>query len=304
MKIGFIGTGNMGNPFAQHLLEAGNEMVVHDLSKERARNLLEMGASWADTPAGASSGQDVVFTSLPGPRQVETVVFGKDGVLDGARPPCVYVDLTTNSLAMVKRAYQAFRERGMQMLDAPVSGGVKGAVSRDLIVMASGDEAVFEKVRPLLDVLGDKVTYCGPIGNGTICKLCHNLMSAGITQVVTEVLTLGVKAGVPLATLADAIREGASGKVPPLTNWYATTFRGVFEGTSETFYLELMRKDVGLATEMGRDIGVPMEIASLVEQRYIDAMNRGWGRMASNAVVRLQEERTHTELRLPPNEDS
>lgn len=299
MRLGFIGTGNIGTPMARHLLEGGHQLAVHDAVKEHARELLEMGATWTSTPAEAARGREVVFTSLPGPREVEAVALGANGILEGAGPGCVYVDLTTNSLATVKKVHQAFQQKGLQMLDAPVSGGVRGAISRDLIVMTSGDEATYRRIKPVLDLLGDKVTYCGPIGNGTICKLCHNLMGAGIGQVVAEVLTLGVKAGVPLETLADAISKGASGKVPPLTNWRDGTFKGEFEGTPLSFYLELMRKDVRLACEMARDVDVPMEIANIVEQRYIEAMNRGWARRASNAVVLLQEERAGVKLRLP-----
>lgn len=298
MRIGFIGTGNIGAPMARHLLEAGHELTVHDLIKANARELLEAGAAWADTPAAAAKGRELVFTSLPGPKEVEAVALGMQGVLEGAGPGCVFVDLTTNSLAMVKKVHQAFQGRGLQMLDAPVSGGVRGAITRDLIVMASGDEATYRRIKPVLDALGDKVTYCGQIGNGTVCKLCHNLMGGGISHVVAEVLTLGVKAGVPLDVLADAISKGAAGKVPPLTNWYEGTFKGQFEGTPLSFYLRLMRKDVRLACEMARELDVPLAIGNLVEQRYIEAMNRGWADKNSNVVVRLQEERAGAELRL------
>ena len=299
MRLGFIGAGNIGSPMACHLVEAGHQLAVHDVAKEHAQQLLDTGAIWADTPAEATRDREIVFTSLPGPKEVEAVALGEDGILEGAKPGCVYVDLTTNSLVMVKTVHETFQRKGVQMLDAPVSGGVRGAITRDLIVMTSGDEATYYKIKPVLDLLGDKVTYCGSIGNGTICKLCHNLMGAGIGQVVAEVLSLGVKAGVPLETLADAISKGAHGKVTPLTRWYDVMFKGKFTGTPLSFYLELMRKDIRLACEIGRDVDVPMEIANIVEQRYTEAMNRGWGRNAYEVVVRLQEERAGAELRLP-----
>lgn len=299
MKVGWIGVGNMGKPMAKHVLEAGNEMTVHDLRREAASDMLESGAKWADSPAEAARGKDVVFTSLPMPIDVEAVALGEKGILGAMSGKEVFVDLTTNSLSTVKKLHKAFKDKGFEMMDAPVSGGVRGAMSRDLIVMASGDKAAYDRLKPVLDAMGDKVTYCGPVGHGTICKLCHNLMGAGIVQVVAEVLCLGVKAGVPLDVLADAIGKGASGKVPPLKNWYDTTFQGKFEGTPLVFYLALMRKDIRLANEMARELDVPMEIANIVEQRHIDAMNRGWGRMASNAVVKLQEQRSGVEIRLP-----
>ncbi|MDP3062483.1 MAG: NAD(P)-dependent oxidoreductase [Chloroflexota bacterium] len=298
MRVGWIGAGNIGRQMAKHVLEAGHELTVHDLRREAASELLETGARWAASPAEATRGKDIVFTSLPVPRDVDAVAVGEKGILGAMSGDEVFVDLTTNSLSMVVKLHKAFLEKGFQMLDAPVSGGVRGAISRDLIVMASGDEATYRRIKPVLDAMGDKVTYCGPIGNGTICKLCHNLMGAGIVQVVAEVLSLGVKAGVPLETLADAISKGASGKVPPLKGWYDTTFKGQFEGTPLSFYLELMRKDVRLACEMARELDVPMEIANIVEQRHIEAMNRGWGRNSSNAIVWLQEQRSGVELRL------
>ncbi len=298
MRVGWIGVGNMGKPMAGHVLEAGHQLTVHDLRREAATDLLEAGATWADSPAQAARDKDVVFTSLPMPQDVEMVATGEGGILEGIPPGAIYADLSTNSLATVRKLHKVFQERGLTFLDAPVSGGVKGAMSRDMIVMVGGDPAAYQRIKPVLDAMGDKVTYCGPIGSGTVCKLCHQLLSAGLTQLVSEVLTLGLKAGVPLATLADAISKSASGKKPPLAGWEEGTFLGKFEGTPLSFYLELMRKDVRLACEMGRDMGVPLELGSLVEQRLIEAMNRGWGRMNNNVVVRLQEEKAGVEIRL------
>ncbi len=300
MKIGWIGLGNMGKPMAKHVQNAGYDFTVHDLRKSVAADMLEAGAHWANSPAEVAAGKDIVFTSLPMPEDVEKVALGQNGILEGMSPGGVFIDLSTNSLAMVKHLHAAFAEKGFIMLDAPVSGGVQGAMARDMVVMVGGDEATYQRVKPVLDAMGDKVTYCGPIGSGTVCKLCHNLMSAGIAQVIAEVLTMGVKAGVDVATLASTIAKGASGKRPPLDGWWDTTFKGAFEGTPMSFYLELMRKDVRLACELGRQLNVPMEMANIVEQRFITAMNRGWGRMNTNAVIRLQEERVGVELRTTP----
>ncbi len=296
MKIGWIGLGNMGKPMAKHVQNAGYDFTVHDLRKSVAADMLEAGAQWAESPAEATRGKDIVFTSLPMPEDVEKVALGPKGILEGMAAGSVFIDLSTNSLPMVKHIHAAFAEKGFIMLDAPVSGGVQGAIDRDLVVLVGGDEASYHRVKPVLEVIGDKVTYCGPIGNGTICKLCHQLMGAGIGQVIAEVLTMGVKAGVDVETLVDAMSKGLAGRRPPLAGW-KNTLEGQFEGTPLSFYLELFRKDVRLACELGRQVSVPMEIANIVEQRFIEAINRGWGRMSSNVVVRVQEERAGVELR-------
>jgi 3-hydroxyisobutyrate dehydrogenase len=297
VKIGWIGLGNMGKPMAKHVQAAKYDFTVHDLRKSVADDVLEAGAHWANSPAEAAAGKDVVFTSLPMPEDVEAVALGQNGLLEGMSPGGVFIDLSTNSLPMVKRLHAAFADKGFVMLDAPVSGGVQGAMSRDMVVMVGGDEPTYQRLKPVLDAMGDKVTYCGPIGSGTVCKLCHQLMGAGISQVLAEVLTMGVKAGVDVATLASTMAKGAAGKHPPLAGWWHSTFKGQFAGNPMSFYLELLRKDVRLACELGRQVNVPMEMANIVEQRFIQAMNRGWGRMNSNVAVRLQEERAGVELR-------
>ena len=179
MKLGFIGTGNMGNPMAANLIKAGHQLTVHDLRREAATNLLEMGADWADSPREAVPGSEVVFTSLPVPRDVEAVVLGENGILGGASSGQVFFDLSTNSPTMVRRLSEECAARGVTLLDSPVSGGTYGAAEGTLAVMVGGDKTVFEKYKSLLDGIGTHVVYCGAIGNGSVCKICNNLMSMG-----------------------------------------------------------------------------------------------------------------------------
>ena len=211
MKLGFIGTGNMGNPMAANLIKAGHQLTVHDLRREAATNLLEMGADWADSPREAVPGSEVVFTSLPVPRDVEAVVLGENGILGGANSGQVFFDLSTNSPSMVRRLSEECAARGVTLLDSPVSGGTYGAVEGTLAVMVGGDKTVFEKYKSLLDGIGTHVVYCGAIGNGSVCKICNNLMSMGTGVLLAEALTLGVKAGVGLGTLADVINNSTGG---------------------------------------------------------------------------------------------
>ena len=295
MKVGFIGTGNMGNPMAANLVRAGHQVTVHDLRREAAINLLEMGAQWADSPKEAVPGNEVVFTSLPVPRDVEAVVLGQDGVLEGAVDGTIYVDLSTNSPTVVRKLHQVCAEKGVTVLDAPVSGGVFGAAAATLAVMVGGDEAVFHRIKPTLDAIGRHVVYCGPIGNGSVCKICNNLMSMGAGVLLAEALTLGVKAGVDLEVLADVIAN-SSGGCKRLTEKFP---RFLFQGNFEPgFATALAAKDVRLATDLGREYGIPMDLANLIDQRHVEAMHRGWGPEDSDAVARIQEEKAGVQLRL------
>ena len=296
MKAGFIGTGNMGNPMAANLIKAGHELTVHDLRREAATNLLEMGAEWAATPKDAVPGNEVVFTSLPVPRDVEAVVEGENGILEGASEGSLYVDLSTNSPTVVRRLHQVCDARGVTMLDAPVSGGVYGAAAGTLAVMVGGDEGTFNRLKPTLDAIGSHVVFCGPIGNGSVCKICNNLLSMGIGVLLSESLTLGVKAGVDLEVLADVIANSSGGSRRLTEKLPRFLFKGNFE---PGFATALAAKDVRLATDLGREYGIPMELSNLVDQRHVEAMLRGWGPEDSDAVCRIQEEKSGVQLRLP-----
>ena len=296
MRLGFIGTGNMGNPMAANLIKAGHQLTVHDLRREAAINLLEMGADWADSPREAVAGNEAVLTSLPVPRDVEAVVLGENGTLGGADSGSVFFDLSTNSPTVIRRLHDVCAERGVTLLDSPVSGGVYGASAGTLAVMVGGDRAVFDRFEPVLGAIGSHVVYCGPIGNGAVCKICNNLMSMGTGVLLSEALTLGVKAGVDLATLADVITNSSGGSTRLREQFPRYLFKGNFE---PGFATALAAKDVRLATDLGREYGVPMDLSNLVDQRHVEAMFRGWGSEDSDAVARLQEEKAGVQLRLP-----
>lgn len=298
MRVGFIGLGNMGGPMAMNVLKGGHELVVHDLRKEAAINLLEAGATWADSPQAVAQASDIICTSLPGPREMEAVATGDAGILAGITPGKVYVDLSTNSPTLVRRVAELFGSRGIDMIDAPVSGGVTGAVSRNLVVMVGGDSAVYERCKPVLDAIGTKVWYTGGIGSGQICKLVHNCASNVARLGLGECLLAGVKAGVALEPLWEAVRRGALGSMMTLHEGFP---KSIFQNKLDppSFALELARKDVGLATQMGRDVGAPMPFSNLAEQYLIEGLNRGWGKLDSNAVIWLQEEAAGVQLRMP-----
>lgn len=297
MKIGFIGLGNMGGPMALNLIKAGHSLTVHDLRREAAEAHLAGGAIWADTPADAARDSELVLTSLPGPKEVEWVCLGgENGILHGIRRDAVYADLSTNSPTVIRRLHAAFAAKGIAMLDAPVSGGVAGARSATLAVMAGGDEAVFNRVKPAFEGIGDKVTYIGAIGAGSVAKLVHNLIAICSTQLLAEAFTMGVKAGVPADTLLTVVQNSAYGQGMMLKGTMAKmVLRGNFDRV--TFALKLARKDLGLATELARELNVPMPMASMVEQDLLEAIVHGLGDKDSSAAFTVQENRAGVKVR-------
>src|SRR5919201_140973 len=296
MRVAFIGLGNMGRHMAANVQKAGHQVVVTDVRREAADSHLAQGARWANSAAEAAKGAELILTSLPGPRQVEEGALGEGGILQGAARGAVYADLSTSTPTLIRRIYKEFGEQGIHVLDAPVSGGTIGAERATLQVMVGGDEAVYERVRPVLLAIGDKVSYIGEIGCGEIAKLCHNTMSAIANQALAEVFTLGVKAGVRPEKLLEATRGGSFGQLNVLKHRIpGRIFKGEFDEAS--FYLALMRKDVGLATEMAREFNVPMSLASLAEQALIEGIARGWEAKDSSATWLLQEERAGVEVR-------
>ena len=296
--VGFIGLGNMGGGMSANIQKAGYKMVVYDLREEAAKPLLEGGARLAGSPAEVASLSDVTLTSLPGPREVESVATGPEGVLEGINAGGIYVDLSTSRPTLIRQIEPLFRQKGAHVLDAPVSGGKSGAASRNLAVMVGGEREIFDRIKPLLEAFGDKVFYAGGIGAGSVCKLVHNMIGHGVRQAIAEGLTLGVKAGVDAEALWECVRRGSLGRMNVLHEGIArTVFRGQYEPAS--FALALARKDVGLATELGREYDVPMPVANLAEQIAIEAMNRGWGDKDSSVTFTLQEEQAGVEVRAP-----
>ena len=296
MKVGFIGLGIMGASMASNVQQRGHQLVVHDLRPEAAKPPVAAGATWADTPRRVAEAVDVVLTSLPGPPEVEAVALGPNGLLEGLSAGKAYVDLSTNSPTLMRRIHEEFAKRGIHVLDAPVSGGPRGARSRRLAVWVGGDENVFAKYKPVLDAMGDQVIRVGPIGSGSIAKLVHNCTSFAVQTVLAEVFTLGVKAGVEPAALWQAVRYGATGR--------QRTFDRLADGflparyDPANFALRLAHKDVTLATALGREHKVPMRMANLVLEEMTEALNRGWGERDSRSPMLLQQERAGVEVRV------
>jgi 3-hydroxyisobutyrate dehydrogenase-like beta-hydroxyacid dehydrogenase len=294
MKVGFIGLGAMGRHMARHLQEAGHDMTVHDIRREAATPFLESGADWADTPKGVAFASETIFTSLPGPVDVEGVVLGPDGIADGITSGQVYLDLSTNSPVVTRRLHKELAERGVEMLDAPVSGGVEGAEAGTLSMLVGGDEALYNRVLPLLQQFGDKPFYCGPSGAGQVCKLVNNYLSLSIQPLLAEAFTIGIKAGVNPATIFNAVSR-STGDTPSMQRRYPT---GLFKGNfAPGFTVNLGRKDLSLALEMAKDFDVPVQFGPISWKEYDETSKRNRGLLDIGAVALIQEERSGVEIR-------
>ena len=289
MHVGFIGLGRMGRHMAGNLLRSGVQLVVFDTNTEAGKPLIDSGAEWASSVQDVTRRCDVIFTSLPGPVQVEEVMLGQDGVVSSLSPGLVLFDLSTSSLSLARRAHGEFERNGASMLDAPVSGGPAGAASGELVVWVGGERDVYDRHLNLLRAIARAPRHVGPIGAGTVTKLAHNLAGYMIMLSLAETFSLGVKAGVEPLELWTAMRLGVVGKRSPLDLLTEQFLPGKYEPAA--FALELAHKDVTLATSLARELGVPMRLGSLTMEEMTEALARGLGQQDSRAFLKLQLER-------------
>ncbi|MDN3563285.1 NAD(P)-dependent oxidoreductase [Paeniroseomonas aquatica] len=298
LKVGFIGLGTMGTHMAANLQKAGHALVVHDIHRQAAGTHVENGATWAATAREVAAQCDVVFASLPAPPDVEAVVFGTDGVLEGAHPGMAFFDLSTNSQAMAKRMHAAFAEKGCTSFDSPVSGGPEGARTGKLAIWVGGDKAAFDRYLPVLQGFGDAPAYIGGIGTATVAKLVHNLSGYAIQTVIAEAFSMGVKAGMDPLELWAAIRRGALGRKRTFDRIQDQYLQNKYDPPA--FALRLGLKDVSLAVSLGRELGVPMRLSNLVMEEMTEALNRGWGQRDSRSPMILQNERAGVSFSVDP----
>jgi len=297
MKVGFIGVGTMGRHMAANLMKSGFSRVGHDVHKEPANAHVKDGAAWAETPKAVPEASDVVLTSLPGPLELEAVALGEQGILAGMSAGKVYFDLSTNSPTVVRRIEGVFRGRGVHMLDAPVSGGPRGAQSGKLAIWVGGDEAIFGKCKAVLDGFSDQAYYVGAIGAGSVAKLVHNCAGYIMQTALAEVFTMGVKAGVDPLVIWKAVRQGAGGRRRTFDGLADQFLPGKFDPPS--FALRLAHKDVTLATQLAKEVKVPMRLANLTLEEMTEALNRGWAERDSRVAMLLQEERAGVTIEVP-----
>ena len=276
MKIGFIGLGAMGGPMAANLQRAGHRLQSFDLN----------GKGSCKSAREASANAEAVFTSLPGPTEVDAVAK------EIASP--VWFDLSTNSPNRIRALHKAFKG---QLLDAPVSGGPKGAQSGKLAIWVGGDRAIYDKYLPVLKAIGDQPFYVGAIGAGTVAKLAHNAASFTVQAALAEIFTLGVKAGVEPLALFQALRQGATGRKRTFDRLPEHFLNGKYDPAD--FTVRLAHKDVTLALELAREVGVPMRVGQIALDELSEAMKRGWSERDCRVPMTLQEERAGVSVRVP-----
>ena len=297
MQVGFIGLGTMGAGVAANLQKSGHALVVHDVRRSAAERHLAAGAVWADSPRAVAQQVDIVFTSLPGPPEVEAVALGPDGILAGLKRNGAYFDLSTNAPGLVRKLHALFAEQNNYLLDAPVSGGPAGAASGKLAIWVGGDEQIFQRFKPVLGGFSDQARYIGPIGSGSIAKLVHNGAGYAVQAALAEVFTMGVKAGLEPGPLFEAVRQGALGRRRLFDRLADQFLSGKYEPAA--FALKLAHKDMSLATALGRDVKVPMRLAELALADMTEALNRGWGERDSRTPMLLQQERAGVSIAVP-----
>jgi 3-hydroxyisobutyrate dehydrogenase-like beta-hydroxyacid dehydrogenase len=285
----------MGKHMANRILEAGYEITIHDLNKEAAAPLIKKGAKWGNTPEDVAKSCRVVITSLPAPKDVEQVVYGTNGLKRGWQAGDIYIDMSTNSPSNIRRIAEDAKAMGVAVLDAPVSGGVKGAEAGSLAIMVGGDLASLERVRKLLETMGQKIFAVGSAGNGNVVKLINNLISLACNSASAEGFALGVRAGIDPAMLLAII------KVSTGDNWCARQYPNtVFKGNFEPgFKVALAYKDISLALDLAREYGVPLPVATAVQKDLQDTIAAGFQDKGVDAVILPLENAAGVKVRLP-----
>jgi 3-hydroxyisobutyrate dehydrogenase len=295
VRLGLVGLGNLGSRLAARLLDAGFELAVCDLDRGRATPLVGRGAVWAETPRRAAEERDAVLTCLPSPAAVEAVVLGEEGVFAGLHAGGTWIELSTSGPDETRRLAALGAERGIGTLEAPVTGGVHLAARGDLTVIAAGDRELFDEHREVLAAIGRRVFHVGPLGSAGALKVITNMLAFVHLVAAGEALMLARRAGLDLAG-AFAVMEASSGTSFVLE----TEGRLILNGSYDVgFTIDLALKDLGFATALGRDRGVPLELADVVARAFERARERYGGEASSTEVVRLLEDAVGADLRAP-----
>ena len=293
--IGFIGLGNLGRHLAASLLRAGHVVCVHDLDPASSAALAASGATVAGSPRAVAEAASVVFTCLPSPAAVNAVVSGPDGVLAGLSAGSTWIDMSTNAGDETIRLATLAAQQGVRVLEAPVTGGVHKAASGEITVLVGGDQAVFAEHETLLGAFGSPVLYMGALGSAATIKVITNMLAFVHLVAVGEALMLAKQGGLDLAASFEAIAASSGTSFV-----HETEGQLILNGSYKIgFTMDLACKDLGFATQLGREFGVPLELAGLVEQTFLRARARYGGEAWSTQVVKLLEDALGVELRAP-----
>jgi 2-hydroxy-3-oxopropionate reductase len=298
-KIGFVGLGIMGRPMAKNLLEAGYPLVVHNRSRGPVQELVAEGAEEAFSPKEVAQKCQVLITMLPDSPDVELVALGSDGLIEGASPGEIYIDMSTIAPTVAMQVAQAMAENGVQCLDAPVSGGDIGAINATLSIMVGGDEETFNEVLPILEALGQTITLCGANGAGQTVKACNQIQVALNFVGMAEALVLGAKAGVDPAIIVQVLSGGyAQSRVMDVRG--PRIIQGDFEpGFKSKFHY----KDLNIIMQTGDDLGVPLPVTSLVHELFAAMQAAGRGDLDHSGIITVLEGLAGVQARTKADQD-
>ena len=285
-KIGWIGTGVMGRWMCQHLMDSGYSATVHNRTKERAQPLLDAGAAWADSSHEVAAGSDVIFTIVGFPPDVRDVYLGENGILKGAKSGSIIVDMTTTEPSLAKEIYDQAGAHGIASVDAPVSGGDVGAREARLSIMVGGDEDTVKSVMPLFEAMGKSIVHQGGAGAGQHTKMCNQIVVAGTMIGVCESLLYGHKAGLDLETMLSSISGGAAA-CWTLDNLAPRVLKRNFD---PGFFVEHFIKDMGIALDESKKMGLSLPGLALVHQLYVSVQAQGHGRLGTHALTLALEQ--------------
>ncbi|MGH7216709.1 MAG: NAD(P)-dependent oxidoreductase [Nitrospiraceae bacterium] len=285
-RIGWIGAGVMGSSMCGHLLTAGFHVTIHSRTRSKAQSLLDRGAQWAESPRAVAAGSDILFTMVGFPQDVRAIYFGDTGVIPGARPGTVLVDMTTTDPALSREIAERAMAKGLSAIDAPVSGGDVGARNATLSIMVGGDAKTVQAVVPLFELLGKKIVHQGGPGTGQQAKLCNQIVIAGTMIGVCESLLYGYKAGLDLNRMLDSIRSGAAA-CWTLDNLAPRILQRNFD---PGFFVEHFIKDMGLALVESKRMGFVLPGLTLVHRLYQTVQTLGHGRSGTHALILALED--------------
>lgn len=288
MKIAFIGMGTMGAPMALNILNAGYSLVVHNRTRSKEEPLGKAGATRADSPKNAADGSRIIITCLSDTPDVEQVILGDQGVIHGAAPEAIVVDMSTISPISTRRIGKALAEKKIKMVDAPVSGGSEGARKGTLSIMAGGEESDFQAVLPVLKAMGKTIRRIGPLGSGQLTKAINQIIIAGTYWSVAEGMALGIKAGLDMEKVLEALGGGAAASWI-LTNRSSNMINNAYP---LGFRIKLHRKDLNIALEVARELGVVLPFGAYIEQIETSLITRGHGDEDISAVARIVREQS------------
>lgn len=290
--IAYIGTGTMGKPMATRLFNAGFDPVIYDAYKVCADSLIEMGARWADTLQDVCEQAKIVLLSLPGPVEVNAVVAGPGGLLEGLAPGSIIVDMSTNSVSMVRELAAKAADKQIAFIDSPVTGGLKGSTEGTLVLMVGGASEHLEQVRPILDELSREIVHLGDVGTGTAAKLIHNQLYLCGEVIFYEGLALAAKTGIDQQALLKILNMSGAGGI------HSKVADRIIERRFDdnTFALALAEKDVALSLEAGRALDVPMPTTTAAHQLFIEGKAAGLSKKNFWSVIELVEQHANTKI--------